>query len=47
MYTANNSTQEVIVEVPLGLMKATIEDLRSTNNPNLIWNIELLDVYDM
>ena len=47
MYSANNSTQEVIIEVPCGLMKATIQDLRSTNNVSLTWNIELLDIYDM
>ena len=47
MYTANNSTQEVILEVPCGLMKANIQDLRSTNAVNLVWNIELLDIYDM
>ena len=47
LYTANNSTQEVILEVPCGLMKATIQDLRGTNDVNLTWNIELLDIYDM
>ena len=47
LYTANNSTQEVILEVPCGLMKATIHDLRSTNNVEVTWNIELLDIYDM
>ncbi len=47
LYTANNSTQEVIVEVPCGLMKATIQDLRSSNNVEVVWNIELLDIYDM
>ena len=47
MYTANNSTQEVIVEVPCGLMKANFTDLRSTNAVNVVWNIELLDIYDM
>ena len=50
IYTANNSTQEVIIEVPLGLMKATLQDLRSSEpdvNPNVLWNIELLDIYDM
>jgi hypothetical protein len=47
MYTANNSIQEVIVEVPCGLMKANFTDLRSTNAVNVVWNIELLDIYDM
>ena len=47
LYTANNSTQEVILEVPCGLMKATIHDLRSTNNVEVTWNIELIDIYDM
>ncbi len=47
LYTANNSTQEVILEVPCGLMKATIHDLRSSNNVEVTWNIELLDIYDM
>lgn len=47
IYSANNSNQEVIIEVPCGLMKATIQDLRSTNNVSLTWNIELLDIYDM
>ncbi len=47
LYTANNSTQEVILEVPCGLMKATVHDLRSSNNVEVTWNIELLDIYDM
>jgi hypothetical protein len=47
LYTANNSTQEVIIEVPCGLLKASITDLRSTNNVDVDWNIELLDIYDM
>ncbi len=47
LYTANNSTQEVILEVPCGLLKASITDLRSTNAVDVDWNIELLDIYDM
>ena len=47
MYSANNSTQEVIIEVPCGLMKASITDLRGSPAANVIWNIELLDIYDM
>ena len=47
MYTANNSTQEVILEVPCGLMFASIKDLRSTNAVTVNWTIELLDIYDM
>jgi len=47
LYSANNSTQETIIEVPCGLLKASLTDLRSTNAVTVNWNIELLDIYDM
>ena len=47
LYSAINTFQETIIEVPLGLMKAISTDLRSSNVPTMVWDIELLDVYDM
>ena len=47
LYSALNSPQETIIEVPLGLLKASITDLRSSNNTNVYWEVELLDIYDM
>lgn len=47
LYSALNSPQETIIEVPLGLLKANITDLRQTNNTTVYWEIELIDIYDM
>ena len=47
LYSAINTFQETIIEVPLGLMKSISTDLRSSNVPTMVWDIELLDVYDM
>jgi hypothetical protein len=47
MRSAANSDGSCIIEVPCGLLKASITDLRSTNAVEVNWNIELLDIYDM
>lgn len=45
LYTSHNAVDEIIVEVPLGMMKVDVTDER--DGGTVKWTIEVLDIYDM
>lgn len=45
LYSSHNAQDEIVIEVPLGLLKANVSDKR--DGGTVSWTIEVLDIYDM
>lgn len=45
LYTSHNAQDEIVIEVPLGLLKVELQELRAGGTVS--WTIEVLDIYDM